>query len=191
MSATLTLLRHPRPCVAAGICYGRTDCAAGADHEQALLAELLDVLPPQRVLTSPAVRCRVLATLLCDRWQRHCEIEPRLQEMDFGRWEGLSWDAVPRTELDGWARQPVDYAPGGGESLRDMAARVRAWAGEVAAAQTDVLAVTHGGVMRLLIAWSQGEPLTSVLNIPAPGFGQILRLPFECFAAPRPPYPHG
>lgn len=184
MSAMLTLLRHPRPCVADGICYGRTDCAADAHHEQALLDELLEALPPQRVLTSPALRCRVLADRLCERWQRPCEVEPRLREMDFGRWEGLSWDAVPRAELDAWARQSVDYAPGGGESLRNMAKRVRAWAGEVAAAQTDVLAVTHGGVMRFLTAWRRGEPLTSVPNIRAPGFGQMLRLPLECFATP-------
>lgn len=180
----LTLLRHPRPCVVDGICYGRTDCAADAHHEQALLDELLEALPPQRVLTSPALRCRVLATFLSERWQRHCEIEPRLQEMDFGRWEGISWDAVPRAELDAWARQPVDYAPGGGESLRNMARRVRAWAGEVAAAQTDVLAITHGGVMRLLTAGRRGQPLTSVLDIPSPEFGQMLRFPVERFAAP-------
>lgn len=184
MSAILSLLRHPRPCVADGICYGRTDCAADAQHEQAVLDDLLEALPPQRVLTSPALRCHVLAIQLCERWQRRCEAEPRLQEMDFGRWEGLSWDAVPRTELDAWARQPVDYAPGGGESLRHMDERMRGWAYEAAAAQADVLAVTHGGVMRLLIAWSRGEPLTSVLNIPAPGFGQMLRLPLERFAAP-------
>ena len=184
MSAVLTLLRHPRPHVADGTCYGRTDCAADAPHEQTVLDELLEALQPQRVLASPALRCLGLADRLCERWQVPCEIEPRLQEMDFGRWEGLSWDAVPRAELDAWARQPVDCAPGGGESLRDMDQRVRAWAYDAAAAQTDVLAVTHGGVMRLLIAWSRGEPLTSVLNIPAPGFGQMLRLPLERFAAP-------
>lgn len=184
MSATLTLLRHPRPRVADGICYGRTDCAADAPHEQELLDGLLAALPPQRVLASPAQRCRGLAMRLCERWQVPCEIEPRLQEMDFGGWEGLSWDAVPRTELDAWARQPVNYAPGGGESLCDMDERVRAWVHEAAAAQGDVLAITHGGVMRLLTAWSRGEPLTSVLNIPAPGFGQLLRLPLERFAAP-------
>ena len=121
---------------------------------------------------------------LCERWQAPCELEPRLQEMDFGRWEGLSWDAVPRAELDAWARQPADYAPGGGESLRDMDERVRDWAREAAAAQADVLAITHGGVMRLLTAWSRAEPLASVLNIQAPGCGQLLRLPLERFAAP-------
>ena len=110
-------------------------------------------------------------------------MEPRLLEMDFGRWEGLSWDAVPRADLNAWARRPEDYAPGGGESLRDVAQRVRDWAGEAAAAHTDVLAVTHGGVIRLLMAWSRGEPLTSALSIPAPGFGQVLRLPLGCFAA--------
>lgn len=184
MSAILTLLRHPRPRVADGICYGRTDCAADARHEQTVLDELLRALPRQRVLSSPALRCRGLASRLCAGWQIPCEIEPRLQEMDFGRWEGLSWEAVPRAELDAWAGQPVDYAPGGGESLCDMAGRVRAWAHEAAAVQADVLAITHGGVMRLLTAWSRGDPLTSVLNLPAPGFGRMLYMPLERFAAP-------
>src|SRR5258706_8895985 len=186
MKATLTLLRHPRPRVPAGVCYGRTDFAADAHHEQALLDELLDVLPPQRILTSPAVRCRGVATLLCERWQRPCEVEPRLQEMDFGRWERLAWGAVPRAELDAWSREPLDYAPGGGESLREMAGRVRTWAAEVAESQAAVLAVTHGGVMRLLEAWSRGEPLSSVLDTPPPAFGRLLRLPLESFAAYRP-----
>jgi broad specificity phosphatase PhoE len=78
----------------------------------------------------------------------------------------------------------VDYAPGGGESLRDMGERVRSWAYEAAAEQADVLAITHGGVMRLLTAWSRGEPLASVMDIPALGFGQMLRLPLERFATP-------
>jgi len=162
-----------------GTCYGRTDCAADARHEQALLDELLDTVSPQRVITSPAQRCRTLAIRLCNRWQRPCEIEPRLHEMDFGCWEGLAWDAVPRAELDAWARQPLDHAPGGGESLRDMAGRVRAWVSEVATSQSDVLAVTHGGVMRLLSVWSQGESLASVLDVQAPAFGQMLRFPLE------------
>jgi len=165
VGAILTLLRHPRPRVAEGICYGRTDCAADADHEQELLDELLAARPPQRVLASPAQRCRGLAERLCARWQLPCEIEPRL-------------------ELDAWARQPVDYAPGGGESLREMDARVRGWAHEAAVARRDVLAISHGGVMRLLTAWSRGAPLAAVLNIPAPGFGQLLRFPLEGFAAP-------
>jgi alpha-ribazole phosphatase len=185
MNATLTVLRHPRPRVPSGVCYGRMDCAAEDDHERALRDELLRTLRPQRVVSSPALRCRGLARRLCDVWQCACEIEPRVQEMDFARWEGRSWDAVPRNELDAWARRPLDHAPGGGESLRDMAQRVRAWVLEITACRTDLLVVTHGGVMRLLAAWNRGAPLASVLELPAPAFGQRLSFPLERFVADR------
>ena len=187
MPPALTLVRHPRPSIPAGICYGRTDCAADAQHEQAVLDELLAAQSPQRVLSSPALRCRALAMRLSRHWRLPCEIEPRLQEMDFGRWEGLPWNSVPRAELDAWAHHPLDYPPGGGESLCAMSARVRVWLREVAEARTGVLAITHGGVMRLLTAWAQGAPLSSVFDVSTPGFGQMQCFRLESLDATLPP----
>ena len=94
----LHLIRHPRPLVAAGICYGRLDLEA--ENATALAASLRAELPTDLpVWRSPLSRCRALAEAL------HPQplIDARLAEMDFGAWEGRSWDTIPRAELDAWA----------------------------------------------------------------------------------------
>ena len=45
--------------------------------------------------------------------------------MDFGRWEGLPWSAVPRAELDAWAADLMHARPHGGESVAMLLARTR------------------------------------------------------------------
>ena len=56
-------------------------------------------------------------------------MDPRLAEIDFGRWEGRSWDHIPRDDIDPWAAGTEDHAPGG-ESLRMLWERVRVARGQ-------------------------------------------------------------
>ena len=146
---TLQLIRHPRPLVEPGICYGRLDVAAenATPHARRLLAELPPGLP---VWSSPLQRCRVLACAL------HPEplLDARLAEMDFGAWEGLAWDAVPRQQLDAWAADVAGYAPPGGESPRQLQARALAFV--EALDVPEAVLVTHAGVIRTLVAHQQG-----------------------------------
>jgi alpha-ribazole phosphatase len=203
----LTLVRHPRLCSlqgpGAGVCYGRTDYPADALHTQAVFDTLARTLPPQPIHSSPAQRCLGLAQRLAAHWQQPCTVDPRLLELDFGRWEAQRWDDIAREALDAWAAQPVDFAPGGGESLRAMATRVQAWRAERsaecasdsaadsasdsasdsaagrAAQGAHHLAITHGGVMRVLQAVCSGAPLSAVLEVPVPPFGGCLQLRFD------------
>ena len=79
----LHLIRHPRPLVAAGICYGRLDIPAeNAAAEAARLRRELPLELP--VWSSPLLRCRALAAEL----HPLPRIDDRLAEMDFGAWEG-------------------------------------------------------------------------------------------------------
>jgi probable phosphoglycerate mutase len=89
-------------------------------------------------------------------------VEPRLIELDYGAWEGLSYDQVDR--LTGAASWPD--RPPGGESPAEVLARVRAWLDDLAAAPEPRawVAVTHGGVIRALLAAIVGWDLRS----PAP-----------------------
>ena len=137
----LYLVRHPRPAVEAGICYGQTDLSL-AEDPSACAARLLPQLPPGvPVFSSPLQRCRELAELLhpapvCD---------DRLMEMHFGAWEMQAWDAIDRTALDAWAAAPLHFAPPGGESPAQVQARV----GSFLAALTGVaVLITHAGVIR-------------------------------------------
>lgn len=147
----LHLIRHPRPLIEAGFCYGRLDVAAEAP--EAIAAHLRANLPLGLPLwSSPLRRCLDLARLL------HPEplVDERLAEMDFGHWEGQPWDAIPRGELDAWAADVAGYAPPGGESPRAVLARVQAFMANLAV--EEAVLVTHAGVIRLLLAEQQGLP---------------------------------
>jgi len=147
----LHLIRHPKPLVAPGICYGRLDISAEnfAAVAENLRANLQSGLP---VWSSPLQRCRKLAELL----NPNVIVDERLMEMDFGAWEGRSWDDIPRPELDAWAADVAGYAPPGGES--PLVLQQRALDFVAALAVPEVVIVTHAGVIRTLLAHWQGLP---------------------------------
>jgi alpha-ribazole phosphatase len=164
----LHLIRHPRPLVAPGICYGRLDLPA--DDPPAVAAALRGELPPGLpVWSSPLQRCRVLAGLL----HAAPAIDARLMEMDFGDWEGRPWDSIPRAELDAWAADIADYAPPGGESPRQLQQRVLAFVATLAVAEA--VLVTHAGVIRSLHAYVSGRPIADCLDV-RPAYGSRTRL---------------
>jgi broad specificity phosphatase PhoE len=78
-------------------------------------------------------------------------IEPRLAELSFGRWEGLTYAEV--RALDGAAlavreRDKWNFTTPEGESYAGLLARVRAWHAGV---KGDIIVAAHGGVARVLM----------------------------------------
>ena len=151
----LWLVRHAAPLVAPGVCYGRTDLAADAAQTLATAQEFAQVLPRgSTVVSSPLRRCAALAReLLALRDDFSLSFDERIAEFDFGAWEGMRWDEIPRQELDAWRDDFADYAPGGGESVRTFMQRVRA-AYDSRGRQT--VWITHAGVMRAAELLRQG-----------------------------------
>ena len=144
----LWLIRHPRPEVEPGVCYGRLDLPVAAWEIEAVADRLLPILPPShRLRTSPAGRCLSLAR----RLHREPVEDERLLERAFGAWEGMSWDAVGRGPLATWAADPWGFAPPGGESTRALAARVAVALEEEVAAGGVAIWVTHQGVIRTVV----------------------------------------
>lgn len=89
------------------------------------------------------------------------EIRPRLRELHFGRWEGLSWDEVtarfPRRAARWLATCPYPAAPGG-ESFTHFKRRVTRELTRIVAANPGrcVAVVTHAGVSRVAIGGALG-----------------------------------
>jgi alpha-ribazole phosphatase len=153
----LHLVRHPRPDVTAGICYGSTDLTASFDT--ALLAELTAKLPTRTPLfSSPLKRCAALAEALAPMLDSAAPIyDTRLAEMDFGAWEMQAWDDIPREQIDAWSTDLTAYRPGQGENLLEVARRVLAFRDDVLKRDaSDVVVICHAGTMRLLSAAEQG-----------------------------------
>ena len=154
----LYLVRHPRPEVPTGHCYGRSDLAANeADVERVQAALASQGLPgPMPVYASPLARSAVLA----QRLSPAPAFDERLAEMDFGAWEMRSWDDIPRSEIDAWSADLLHYRPGGGESVMDVAARVAGFdAGIRRAGHAQALVICHAGTMRLLHSLHLGGTL--------------------------------
>ncbi len=160
----LTVLRHPRVS-AQGLCYGRCDVALAEGHA-AQTAALVKTLPAPRVLvTSPAERCRVVADALARRHGVDPRIEPALQELNFGDWEGVPWDQIDRRDSDHWAEDPVTRAPPRGESFQQLSTRVLAC---VAALDGHATLVTHAGPIRALRMAAEGLSFEAAFAAPVP-----------------------
>lgn len=165
------LIRHPAPAVAAGICYGRSDIALAADPAP-LWPVLRQQLPPAfRLYSSPLQRCAQLAAGL----HEHVHFDERLVEMDFGCWEMQAWDAIGAATLDAWIASGYDAALHGGEALAALQHRVLDWWHGLAGDE-HVVAVTHAGVIRMLLAHVHGWSLEHCLRLPL-HFAGITRLP--------------
>jgi alpha-ribazole phosphatase len=152
------LIRHPPPIGVDGLCYGRLDVAvqreaviAAAESLSRRLAML--TLAGAPIYCSPASRCVALARHIAA--PRQPTPAEDLMEMNFGRWQGLRWDAIARDEIDAWAKDVWNYRPGGGESAQMVAVRWDRWVQQMRQTHDgDVLAVTHAGVIRVALARS-------------------------------------
>jgi len=161
----MILLRHPRPRVAPGTCYGRLDLPEGPTAAAEIAAALKAVPPVAAVLASPAMRCRRLAERLAARDDAGLAFDPRLLELDFGAWEGRLWDAVDRTESDPWAADPWRVAPPGGETFAALHARVAACLAE---APRGTAIVAHAGPIRAARMILEGVSFARAFAEPVP-----------------------
>ncbi len=78
--------------------------------------------------------------------------DEQLIEIDFGRWEGLTWDQVREQDGSAWQQRtadPAGFVMPGGESYAMLSARV---AKALVATRRDVVIVSHGGVCRGMLA---------------------------------------
>ena len=93
------------------------------------------------------------------------QAEPRIREMDFGEWQGRTHAEIRglggASAHPGGHQEPLSYAPPGGETLGQLAERVRAALEDARRTQQDktVLWVTHGGPLRTLLCLVLGLDL--------------------------------
>jgi alpha-ribazole phosphatase/probable phosphoglycerate mutase len=112
-------------------------------------------------------RCRETAEIVLAGSEIRPEVIPELCEIDFGQWEGLRFDELPRTarkDIARWAESDPDFCFPGGEKLSDFVFRVEKAAQLIISAEgNSIAAITHGGVIRLLICCLLGLPVRNYL----------------------------
>lgn len=161
MSATVVLVRHGRSrWNAAGIYQGQVGPGLDeAGHAQAkLVAEhLVQRFADVRLIArSDLERVVETAQPLEERLPSvPVVVDERLREIDLGSWAGRTHAEVVAADPAAvmWSSWEHD-APHGGESLSDFRPRTRAALTDLLAQVDDgtVVVVTHGGVIRMLVA---------------------------------------
>jgi broad specificity phosphatase PhoE/ribonuclease HI len=138
---------------------GRDQIRATADW-LAPLGERIDA-----VVASPVRRARESGEILAERLGVPIEDEPGFAEMEFGTWDGLTFDEVAATErvaLEKWLGS-LDERPGGGESLLMVQERVLAALERLLArhAGRTVVVASHVTPIKVVVAEALQAPLTS------------------------------
>jgi alpha-ribazole phosphatase len=112
-------------------------------------------LAPSHVLSSPLRRCSETAEILLKNTDLALECDPDLREIDFGRWEGLTFQEIAARDprlVEQWALGGMDFCFPEGESLVDFWDRIGRVAQRLRETPCEcVLAVTHAGVIRFLL----------------------------------------
>lgn len=171
----IVLVRHGETVGQSSIrLYGATDVALSAIG----LAQIERVAAALRgevfaaVLASPRVRSRAAAEIVARGQSPAAEVVvvPEFAEVDFGAWEGWTFEEVAARDPDGWARYHAEghaFTYPGGESRAAFWARVQAGARRVfAPARGRVAAVLHKGVIKATIAALTGMAIDEAAALP-------------------------
>ncbi len=147
---------------------------AGAEQELEPMRERLQGRSFARIYCSDLRRCRQTLQIILPEsaLESGCALsamppimDPRLRELDFGEWDGKTYDMLKSVALyRAWIDEPQRITPPGGESWTDFEHRLRDFLDSLyewrfameaqpislADAPPSVLVVTHGGVIRQL-----------------------------------------
>ncbi len=113
------------------------------------VADALAAPRPDAVYVSDLVRARATAAPLCLRAGLEPVVTERIRERDMGDFVGVRFEEVQARDPEGWraiAERRPDYRPPGGESHRDVHARVSRFLDELRGrhAGERVVVVSHG-----------------------------------------------
>jgi broad specificity phosphatase PhoE len=181
------LLRHGQT-LQTGTYTGSTNVELSAEGRRqiAVLSPFLQSLKFDNCFCSPLIRCVQTLTLL--NVDSAAIFDECLQEIDFGGWEGLSFEQVQKKfsdQLADWVREGEDFSFPGGEMIRTFNSRITRWLDNLLTNEFNrVLIVTHGGVIRIAICHLLGietaraftfnpmEGKVSMVHV-VDGFGQL------------------
>jgi broad specificity phosphatase PhoE len=165
----LALFRHgPTDWNAQHRIQGHTDIPL-SDEGLRKMQGLRVPLPATRIFASPMQRTRQTAQAM---GLSDPILDARLMEQNWGRWEGMSLQAITEQEgKDAFIRagRRGQFRPPGGESIDEVMSRVDDFLRDVRREDGDAIAVTHMGVLRatytLAAGWDMATPMPPELDV--------------------------
>jgi broad specificity phosphatase PhoE len=146
----LTLVSHAMTDAMAVARFPADEPLNDIGRRQAETIGRLDISGTARQLAGPERRVVQTAELLGLRPMT----EPRLADLDCGRWRGDMLRSISPAELNAWLTDP-GQAPHGGESIVDLIERVAGWLASLTTTLPDsalpTVAVTHPAVIRAAV----------------------------------------
>lgn len=158
----LLLLRHAQAGLHGRFC-GHSDpslTVQGQEQIPVIIRSLSQIIP-REIWSSDLRRAKETAKPIARYFELDYTTSPGLREMNFGAWEGLSWNEIEFLYPDdarAWAKLFPHHRPPRGESFRELQAR--------AVEQLELLAnhaepgctlvVTHAGFIRAAVGWVLG-----------------------------------
>jgi broad specificity phosphatase PhoE len=126
----------------------------------------LSLRAAERAFVSPSTRCRETASAL----GLDVSEQRDLSGLDVGRWRGQTLEEVGAEEPEAvarWLGDP-DAAPHGGESVRELCARVVRWWETAGSADGRTVAVVEPEVVRAVVAHVLGAPGSAFWRVDVP-----------------------
>jgi probable phosphoglycerate mutase len=121
------------------------------------------------IFCSDLSRCRETARIIGARCRLVPQARPELREVALGEWEGLSFAAIQNRDPEAFRQRGAriaDHRPPGGESFRDLDARVWPFFNtQFRQPRSRILVITHAGVIRVLLCRLLGMPLENLFSI--------------------------
>jgi len=160
----IALLRHAEAGVH-GCFYGHSNPSLSVHGQEQLptIVQNLSHIAPRAIWSSDLVRAVETAEPIAKHFRLGYKTSPGLREMNFGKWEGLTWKEVELEypeDARAWAKLFPHHRPPGGESFLELQSRVveqLQQLGEHPEAGC-TLVVTHAGFIRTAVAWILGTP---------------------------------
>jgi broad specificity phosphatase PhoE len=171
---SLILMRHASVDRSPGVLVGTDDALLNDTGLAQAMAwqSVFTARPPAAIFAGPLRRAVQTARLAVTDQSDSVLVREALREIHLGTWEGLDREKIERRFPGAWEERGRNFAgfrPEGGESFQDVLDRAlpvfREMAARAEAESGPVLAVTHAGVIRVLLCHVLGMPLNNLFRL--------------------------
>ncbi|MDX9865797.1 MAG: histidine phosphatase family protein [Anaerolineaceae bacterium] len=165
------LIRHGDTDYVEEVLAGRIDAPlTDYGRQQARkLAEVLSQQPIKAIYSSPMCRSVETAQPLADAAHLFLEMDPMLIQVDFGEWQGLSFDELEaREDWQTFRNDPSSIGCPGGETMSAVRHRVLLGLERIASSYEDddlVAIFAHGSIIRHAITFFLDMPLSALNRV--------------------------